>query len=110
MKIFKLKPNEAELTDLQTAAVNLKSANQRLAAAQKDVDNAKLIIRHWLVVHRNIYIDTLPTGDIIQIEGVCIVQRDRQHKFDEAAFSIAHPDIYTTWKRDFPVNRFKPLV
>jgi hypothetical protein len=105
-----VRPNEAEIQELLTAAVNLKSANQRLAAANKDVDNAKSILRRWLNTSREIDVDTLQIGEIVNIEGVCLIERGKQNKFDEARFAVDSPAVYGAFRRDFPMTKFKPLV
>lgn len=109
MKTFKV-TNENELAGMIDAAKRLKAANAAIAAANKEVETCKAHIAGWLKDNRGLTLDTLDIGEIVQIDGVVMIERAKQNKFDEKAFAMAQPEVYAANKRDFPMNKFKALV
>lgn len=105
-----VKPAGAELVKLKGAARLLKAANEALAIAKKQSETAKEAICTWLKEARAIEIETLPIGEMIILEGVCVIERSSQNRFDEKGFMLAEPEAHARWKKDLPVNRYKPLV
>ena len=105
-----VKPNEVDAATLTAAASALKTANAATAAAKKASDNAKAIIIKWLKDSRDITLDTLAAGDIVNIEGICLVERGQMVKFSESEFAAAHAELYAEFKKPLAVNKFKPLV
>lgn len=104
------KPNEAEMVELKTAAEALKAANEALADAGKTVEAAKAKLGKWLEDNRSLKIETMKVGELVQIDGVVLIERAKQNKFDVKAFEMAQPKMYLGFKRDFPMTKFKPLV
>jgi hypothetical protein len=94
---------------LRRAADNIKLGNTQLAAAKKLVDTGKAAIADWLQRERDVNLDTLPIGELIAIDGICLIEIGKMNKFDEPAFQLAHPGQHAEFKRDFSVKKFKPI-
>lgn len=105
-----VKPQGADLEKLQKAAKLLKKSNALFAIAKKDSDAAKSEISDWLKAERQIEIETLPIGEFVHVENVCMIERGKQNKFDEKGFLIAEPKLHADWKKDLPITKYKALV
>jgi hypothetical protein len=104
------KPSGEELEQLRNAAITLAKANALSAASIKQVEASKKAISEWLKQKRGLELETLPIGELVQIEGVVLIEISKQNKFDEARFMLADPKTYEAYKGDRPVKKFKPLV
>ncbi len=94
---------------LLAAAHQLKLANAALAKAKKSGDRAKEILTAWLKDERSLDLNTLLIGDIVNIDGICLIEIASQNRFDETAFATMHPEIHASFKTEKPVRKFKPL-
>lgn len=108
MRTFK--PNATQRKKLQEVATNLKDANALLAIATKSVEASKKHLAEWLHETHGLGLDTLKIGEMVQIEGVILIEIGSMNKFDEKAFLLADPEQHARFKKDFAVKRFKPLV
>lgn len=108
MKTFKA--NEMDAAMLKDAASKLKAANAAIAAANKQVEASKQAIAQWLKDNRDTDIDALTIGEFVQIDGIVMIERAKQNKFDEKAFLLEQPAQHAAYKRDFPMNKFKSLI
>ncbi len=104
------KPSETELKPLRLAASQLKEANAAVGIAKKSSDAAKLVLTDWLKTQRKLDIDTLAIGEFVSIEDVVLIEIGKQNKFDEKAFLAAEPATHAKFKKDFPMQKFKPLL
>lgn len=109
-KLKTFKPSPESLAALQRAALSIKSANGMFSAAKKMAEAGKAALADWLKAERDTDIETLPIGDLVSIDGVCLIEISKMNKFDEAAFSLADPEKHAEFKKDLPVKKFKPLV
>jgi hypothetical protein len=109
MQTFKPSPGP-ELAKLKSVALTLKVANEDMARATKAADAAKDHLVKWLKDNRGVDVPSLPIGELIQIEGVVLVEIAKMNKLDESALLLAEPAIHARWKRDLPVRKFKALV
>jgi hypothetical protein len=105
-----VKPNEEEAASLKKAASMLKVSNELLASAKKSVEAAKEQIAGWLKTNREIDIELLPIGEFVNVDGVCLIERGKQNKFDEKGFLIAQPALHAEFKKDFAMTKYKVLV
>ena len=109
MKTFK--PTDPVSTPrLYTAAANIKAANAMISAAKKLGESGKQAIADWLRTERDTDIEVLPIGELVNIEGICLIEIGSMNKFDEASFQLADPEQHAKFKRDIPVKKFKPLT
>ena len=108
MQIFK--PSGAELEQLQGHAIKLKEANAVKGKSDKLVEASKAALSKWLLDERKLDIQTLQIGDMVQIEGVVLIEISAMSKFDEKGFLIAQPVLHAEYKKDLLVKKFKPLV
>ncbi len=104
------KPTGSELEKLQAAAQKLKAGNAKFGEAKKDTEAAKAAISDWLKTERKLDLSTLPIGEMVQIEGVALVEITSMNKFDEKSFLLANPETHARFKKDFTVTKYKPLV
>jgi hypothetical protein len=104
------KPTGDDETKLREAAKKLKQSNALLAIGKKGADAAKECIEGWLKQERKFDVATLEIGDIVNIEGIVLIEVGKQNKFDEKAFLLAQPSLHEEWKRDMPVRKFKALI
>ena len=104
-----VKASGKELEELQQAAAVLKAANEIMASAEKSAKAAKFRIAEWLKKERSIELETLPIGEIVNVDLVCLIERGKMNKFDEKSFSLAHAVLHAEFKKDLPVTRWKPL-
>jgi len=104
------KPTGAELERLQSAAKKLKAGNAKFGEAKKDTEAAKAAISDWLKTERNLDLTTLPIGEMVQIDGVALVEITSMNKFDEKSFLLSDPTTHAKFKKDFTVTKYKPLV
>src|SRR5437660_1352920 len=109
MQIFKV-TSKAERSLLKTSATRLKTANEVLAAAGREVEASKKYISDWLRENRSVDVDQMTVGDAVAIDGVIQIEIDSQNKLDQAGLLAAEPEMHAKFKRPFPVKRFKPLV
>lgn len=105
-----VKPQGAELDKLKGAARMLKAANAMFAVAKKDSEAAKEEISKWLKSERQIDLETLQIGEFVNVEGVCIIEKAKQNKFDEKGFLVAEPKLHEQWKKDLPITKYKPVI
>ena len=105
-----VKPNPQNDSVLRQAAVMLKNANAALSSAKKQADAAKTTIAAWLLENRQINVDTLPIGEIVNIDGVALIEIGKQNRFDQKAFALAQPTLTLEFTREFPTVKVKPLV
>lgn len=92
------------------AVRNLKAANAMFGEAKKKSEASKEMLARWLKEHRGIELETLAIGEMVQIDGVLLIEISKQNKFDEAAFSLDHPQLHADYHRDKSIKKFKPLV
>lgn len=105
MKQFKIDDD-----DLTQACISLREGNRQLAEGKKSVDGAKKIIAHRLKELRDIDLAALPIGEIVSVDKLLLIEIDKQNRFDEARFRLAEPAVYETFKKEFPMVKYKPLV
>jgi hypothetical protein len=105
-----VKPQGEDLKKLQSAAALLKASNSTISAAEKVRDAAKQEISQWLKKERQIDTGALEVGDVVNVEGVCLVERVSMNKFDEKGFLLAHAALHAEFKKDFAFTKIKPLV
>jgi hypothetical protein len=105
-----VRPALPDIIKLKAAAILLKAAYKTISQAGKTIDAAKADIAQWLKANRDIDLETLPIGEMVNVEGVCLIERAKQNKFDEGAFFLKHADLHTQFKKDFPITKFKVLV
>lgn len=108
--VITVRPQIHELVKLKAAAILLNAANKSIAAAEKTRESSKAEIAQWLKENRQLELDTLPIGEFVNIEGVCLIERGKMNKFDEKAFIFAHAELHSQFKKDVAVTRFKPTV
>ena len=109
MKVFKPTTPES-IAALQRAALAIKAANGMFSAAKKMSEAGKTALADWLKTERDTDLETLPIGDLISIDGICLIEIGKMNKFDEARFQLAQPELHAEFKRDLPVKKFKPLL
>lgn len=106
-----LKVTEASAQkSLQTVMSDLKEANAAAAAANKKAEACKEYVTRWLKENRNISLENLKIGDIVHVEGICMIEISKQNKFDQNEFMLAQPGLFEEYKRDFAVRKWKALV
>lgn len=105
MKTYKI-----ENTELESAVRNLKQANLAQSAAKKTADNAKATIARILKDARDVELTSLPIGEIVSINNCLLIEIGKQNRFDEATFQAKHPALYSEFKRDFAIIKYKPLI
>jgi hypothetical protein len=105
-----VKPNEQESAELQKAARLLKVSNELLASAKKEADAAKELLAKWLKEKRDIDVEVLLIGEIVNIDGVCLIKKGKQNKFDVNGFMVAQPALHAEFKKDFPITKYEVLV
>lgn len=105
-----VKFNGPDLTEAEIAAKALREANRIISQAQKSADAAKEAITKLLIEKRGINPEILHIGDIVNIEGVLLLEIGKMNKFDEKSFSLKNPETYNAFKRDIPCKKFKPLI
>lgn len=108
--MFTCKPSGADLVELQGVAKNLKAANEALAKANKAVEAAKKHLTEWLATNRKLDLNTLEIGEVVNIDGVALIEIGKRNSFDAQAFAIAEPALFEKFKKDFPMRKFRPLV
>lgn len=105
-----VKPNEEEAVTLKKAARMIRISNELMASAKKAVEAAKEQIAGWLKTNREIDIESLPIGEMVNVDGVCLIERGKQNKFDEKGFLVAQPAVHAEFKKDFPITKYKVLA
>ncbi len=100
----------SQLESLKTVAIDLKEANAAVAAANNKAEACKDYISRWLSINRKINVADLPVGEIVIIEGVCMIEIASQNKFDAKEFLLAHPALHEEFKREFPMRKYKVLA
>jgi hypothetical protein len=81
-----------------------------LAKAKKQAEAAKSTISDWLEKQRKVTVATLPVGEMVMLEGVCLIEISKQSKFDEKTFMSLHVELHASFKKDFPVVKYKPTA
>lgn len=104
------KPNELDLAKLTDAAKLIKQGNAAQAKGKKDTEAGKHGVATWLLNERKLDIDKLAIGELVQIEGTCLIEIGKQSRFDLQAFQLAHPALFSEFTKDFSTVKFKPLV
>lgn len=104
------KPSDGDLEILQGIAATLKAANAKAAEATKAVEAAKEQLAKWLREKRDCEIETLLIGDMVQIEGVVLIEIASQRRFDEKSFQLEEAKLHEQYMKNRPVKKFKPLV
>ena len=92
------------------AANLIKAGNAAQASGKKQTDAGKVNIGEWLKVERKLDVASLAIGDMVQIEGICLVEYGKQSRFDLASFQLKHPELFAEFTKDFPTMKYKPLV
>lgn len=105
MKVLKI-----DDSDLLQACRNLKEANAALAQANKSAKSAKGLIKLKLIELREIDIETLDIGELLSVEKLLLIEIGKQSRFNEAQFELDQAELYQSYKKDFPVVKYKPLV
>jgi hypothetical protein len=105
-----VKPNDEEIGALKKAASMLKVANELTASAKKSAEAAKAELAKWLKENREIDIESLPIGEIVNIDGICLVEKAKQNRFDADGFMLAQPALHAQFKKDFPMTKYRVLV
>jgi len=95
---------------LQRSARLLRDSNQQASAATTTADSAKKFLFDWLQKERGLDVATLPIGEFVHIEGVMMLEIGAANKFDAARFEIDHPDLYSEYKKKFPIKKPKCLA
>lgn len=95
---------------IEQAARSLKSANAMFGEAKKKSEAAKEMITRWLKDNRGVELESMAIGEMVQIEGIILIEVTKQNRFDEAAFSLDHPQLHADYHREKPIKKFKPLV
>jgi hypothetical protein len=104
-----VRPDQDDLPNLQGLAKRLKKANGLMAFAIKERDITKAGLSDWLKQKRNIDTEVLAIGEMINIEGVVLLEVAKQNRFDEKGFGAAEPKLHEAYKKEFPMLKFKPL-
>jgi len=104
------KPNDNDTAKLIDAARLIATGNKAQATGKKQTEAGKVNIGEWLQNERQCNLTTLKIGDIVNIEGVCLVEIGKQSRFDIAAFQLKHPTLFAEFTKDCPTVKFKPLV
>ncbi len=102
-----IKSNDAALVN---AAQQIKQGNAILALAKKQVDAGKTAIETWLKDNRQVDLATLPIGEMVNIDGICLVEVGKQSRLDQSALQLEQSEIFAQYRKDFPCLKFKPLV
>jgi hypothetical protein len=105
MKTFKVNDET-----LRQAAQMVKDGNAKLAEGKKQSDAGKAMIETWLKENRDCDLASLPVGEIVNLESVCLVEIGKQTRFNEKRFAVEHPELFASYREEMPVKRFKPLV
>ncbi len=104
------KPSDTDKAKLTDAAKLIKAGNSAQASGKKQTDAGKVSIAEWLKVERKLDVSSLVIGDMVQVEGICLVECGKQSRFDLASFQLKHPTLYAEFMRDFETLKYKPLV
>jgi hypothetical protein len=105
-----VKTIKSDAPSLRAAAQMIKDGNELLAQAKEKVDAGKQIITRFCADERDINIETLPIGEVLNVADVVLIEIGRMRKFDEKKFSFDHPAEHEEYKSVFPVRKFKPLI
>jgi len=105
-----VRPGLPDLVKLKASAILLKAANKSIAQAEKTREAAKADISQWLKENREINLEALEIGEIVNVEGICLIERASMDKFDEKSFLLAHADLHAQFKRPLVFSKFKSLV
>lgn len=109
-KIRTVKPNEIDKGTLKAMSAKLAMANTMLGQGKKMADQAKESIARWLKENREIDLNVLEIGEMVQIEDILLLEIGKQSRFDEIGFAQSHPDLHEDFRKDFPIKKFKSLV
>jgi hypothetical protein len=105
MKTLKIDDEE-----LSQACRNLKDANAALSRATQSAKAAKQLIRQRLIDLRDVDIGALEIGELVQVERLLLIEIAKQSRFDEARFQLDQAELYQSYKKDFPVIKYKSLI
>ena len=105
MKTFKA--NDETLTQ---AAKMIREGNAKLAEGKKQSDAGKAMIETWLRDNRQCDIASLPIGELVNIEAVCLVEIGKQTRFNEKRFAVEQPETFASYREEMRVTKYKPLV
>ena len=105
MKSFKIDDE-----DIKKAVANLRQANAMLSEGKKLSEGAKAVIRNRLLELREVDLAALPIGEMVNVEKLILIEVGKQSRFDEHQFQLDQPESYLSYKKDFPVLKFKPLA
>ena len=108
MQTFKASGSEFDL--LRDAAITLKEANSKMADGEKAATAAKKRLADWLQEKRGLNLETLKIGEMVQIEGVALIEIGKQNKFDVSAFMLSEPELHLKFKKDMPIRKYKSLA
>lgn len=95
---------------LVNAAQQIKQGNAILVLVKKQVDASKTAIEAWLKENRQVDIAALPIGEMVNIDGVCLIEVGKQSRLDQAALQLEQPEVFAKYRKEFPCLKFKPLV
>jgi hypothetical protein len=105
-----MKTIKSDEQSLKDAAQMIKDGNAMFGVAKKKTEAGKEIVSRWLKDNRGIDLETLPIGEILNLDGVVLIEIGKQTRFDEARFAQERAEDHAAYMRDNPVRKFKPLV
>ena len=82
---------------------------REIGAEQRKLDEiGKAYHADFLKSERNIDIDALPIGEMVNVNnGALVVEIGAQNRFDEKAFAVQYPELHKKFIRAIPVKKFK---
>lgn len=95
---------------LKQAAQMIKDGNAKLSEGKKQSDAGKAMIEQWLKDNRQCDISSLPIGELVNIETVCLIEVGKQNRLDQKAMQLEAPELFAKYQREFATVKFKPLV
>jgi hypothetical protein len=95
---------------LLQAAQMIKDGNAKLAEGKKQSDAGKAMIETWLADNRQCTLASLPIGELVNIESVCLVEIGKQNRFNEKRFAVEHPETFAAYREEMRLTKYKPLV
>lgn len=105
MKTFKVKDQT-----LTSAAHLIKEGNAMLAQGKKLAEAGKATIEAWLKDNRGVELASEPIGEIINIDGIVIVEIGKQTRFNEKRFAVEKPELHAEYREEMAIKKFKPLL
>lgn len=95
---------------VKQAAECIRDGNKLLADGKRLVEAGKASLSAWLKTERKVDVESLPIGEIVNVDKVCLIEIGKQTRFDSKTFQLDRPKDFADYQRDFPTVKYKPLV